>query len=542
MRVANLKTVALSSLLIGLSACESRSLDQSVQAEPGAIEAHLRFLADDDLKGRETASRGLRVSENYVAAQFRSYGLEPGGDAGTYFQTVPLRQSVRDPSGSRFRLQRDGSGAELTAGADFFVSPAMVNAESSVTAPVVFVGHGLYAPDQDIDDYAGLDVSGKIVAFLGDRPPAFFLWDPHLRLPPSQVADLLGAVASISLSPAEQSEDVFADRAKPRLRPRTSWVDAEGRPHTQARATVGTEIQATLSGSASSRLFRGALRSYSEVLDEAGSGEGPVAGFELPIEATIGQASIHTDASSRNVLSILRGSDPELSNEYIVITAHLDHVGIGEAIDGDSIYNGAMDNATGTAMMLEVARLLALAPARPKRSILFFATTAEEHGLVGSSYFVLNSTVPHESMVANINLDAPRMFFPFDELIAFGAEHSTTLLTSLRETAEGLNYTVDDSIWFESGASDHFSFLQSGIPGTRFIPALVSTDPEIDADEIMARYRPHTPSDDLSMPLDYDVAATFVDIVRATVHRMADSEIDFALNEGDPLFGWPMAR
>ena len=542
MRVANLKAVALSALLIGLSACESRSSDQSVQAEPGAIEAHLRFLADDELEGRETASRGLRVSENYVAAQFRSYGLEPGGDAGTYFQTVPLRQSVRDPSGSRFRLQRDGSGAELTAGADFFVSPAMVNAESSVTAPVVFVGHGLYAPDQDIDDYAGLDVSGKIVAFLGDRPPAFFLLDPHLRLPPSQAADLLGAVASISLSPAEQSEDVFADRAKPRLRPRTSWVDAEGRPYTQARATVGTEIHATLSGSASSRLFRGAQRSYSEVLDEAGSGEGPVAGFELPIEATIGQTSIHTDASSRNVLSILRGSDPELSNEYIVITAHLDHVGIGEAIDGDSIYNGVMDNATGTAMMLEVARLLALAPARPKRSILFFATTAEEHGLVGSSYFVRNSTVPHESMVANINLDAPRMFFPFDELIAFGAEHSTTMLTSLRETAESLNYTVDDSIWFERGASDHFSFLQSGIPGTRFIPALVSTDPEIDANEIMARYRPHTPSDDLSMPLDYEVGATFVDIVRATVHRLADSEIDFALNEGEPLFDWPMAR
>jgi hypothetical protein len=539
---AKLKVVALSALVIVLGACESSSSDQSVQVEPGAIEAHIRFLADDELEGRETASRGLRVSENYVAAQFRSYGLEAGGDAGTYFQTVPLRQSVQDPAGSRFRVNRDGSGEELTAGTDFFVLPAMENPESSVTAPVIFVGHGLYAPDQDIDDYAGLDVAGNIVAFLGDRPPVFSLLDPHLRLPPSQAADLLGAVASISLSPAEQSEDVFADRAKPSLRPRTSWVDAEGRPYTQARATVGTEIQATLSGSASVRLFRGAQRSYSEVLDEAGSGEGPVAGFELPIEATIGQRSIHTDASSRNVLAILRGSDPELSNEYIVVTSHLDHIGIGEAIDGDSIYNGVMDNATGVAMMLEVARLLALAPDRPRRSVLFFATTAEEHGLVGSSYFVRNPTVPHESMVVNINLDAPRMFFPFDELIAFGAEHSTTMLSALRETAEGLNYTVDDSIWFERGASDHFSFLQSGIPGTRFIPALVSTDPEIDADEIMDRYRPHRPSDDLSMPLDYEVGATFVDIVRATVRRLADAETDFVLNEDDPLFDWPVAR
>ena len=542
MRVGNLQVVALSALAIGLSACDSQSSDQSAQAEPGAIEAHLRFLADDALEGRETASRGLRISENYVAAHFSSYGLEPGGDAGTYFQAVPLRQSVQDISGSRFGLHRDGSGTELEAGADFFVLPAMVNTESSVTASVVFVGHGLYAPNQEINDYAGLDVSGKIVAFLGNRPPSFSLLDPHLRLPPSQAADLLGAVASISLSPAEQREDVFVDRAQPTLRPRTSWVDAEGRPYTQARATVGTEIQATLSGSASARLFQGAERSYSDVLDEAGTGEGPVVGFELPLEATIGQRSIHTDASSRNVLAILRGSDPDLSNEYIVITCHLDHVGIGETIDGDSIYNGAMDNATGVAMMLEVARLLALAPDRPRRSVLFFATTAEEHGLVGSSYFVHNPTVPRESMVANINLDAPRMFFPFDELVAFGAEHSTTLLTSLRETAESLNYTVDDSIWFESGASDHFSFLQSGIPGTRFIPALVSTDPEIDADEIMARYRPHRPSDDLSLPFDYEVGATFVDIVRATVRRMADSETGFALNEGEPLFDWPMAR
>jgi hypothetical protein len=416
----------------------------------------------------------------------------------------------------------------------------MVNSESSVTAPVVFVGHGLYAPDQGLNDYTGLDVSGKIVAFLGNRPPSFFLLDPHLRLPPSHAAALLGAVASISLSPEGQGEEVFANRAKPRLRPLTSWVDAEGRPYTETRATVGTEIQATLSGSASAKLFHGAERSYADVVEEAGADQSPVAGFELPIEVTIAQRSIHTEASSRNVLAILRGSDPRLANEYIVITAHLDHIGIGEAVDGDSIYNGVMDNATGSAMMLEVARIMALVPDRPKRSVLFFATTAEEHGLVGSSYFVKNPTVPHESMVANINLDSPKMFFPFDELIAMGAEHSTSMLTSLRETAVSLNYTVDDSIWFERGASDHFSFLQSGIPGTRFIPALTSTDPEIDAEEMLARYRGHTPSDDLSMPLDYEVGATFVDIVRASVRRLADEETDFALNEGEPLFDWPM--
>ena len=259
-----------------------------------------------------------------------------------------------------------------------------------------------------------------------------------------------------------------------------------------------------------------------------------IEGFELPLEVTIGQRSIHTDAVSRNVLAVLRGSDAELSEEFIVITCHLDHVGVGEPVDGDSIFNGAMDNATGVSMMLEVARALAMSPNRPKRSVLFFATTAEEHGLVGSSYFVQNPTVPRDNMVANINLDAPRMFWPFDEIVAYGAEHST-LKASLREIGQSAGYRLDETVQFESGASDHFSFLHAGIPGTRIIPAVRSTNPAIDAEELMRIHRPHQPSDDLSLPFDYEIGAEFADLVRTIVFRIADAEDSPRMNDGDPL-------
>jgi Zn-dependent M28 family amino/carboxypeptidase len=311
-------------------------------------------------------------------------------------------------------------------------------------------------------------------------------------------------------------------------------MDEEGGPFLTTRYTVGTELNARLSSGASAQLFEGSERSYADVLSEAQSGENSPRGFALPLEVTIGQKSIHDAAESRNVLAILRGSDAKLANEYVVITCHLDHVGIGPAVDGDSIYNGAMDNATGVAFMLELARVLALAPDRPKRSVLFYATTAEEHGLIGSSYFVNNPTVPLGNIVANINVDAPRMFFPFDEITAFGAEHAT-LKSSIREAVESMGYALDKDIRFETGASDHFSFLRAGVPGTRVIPAMRSSDPNIDAQAILARYRPHTPSDDLSLPFDYEIGAEFTGVLRTIVRRIADAESRPQWIEGDPL-------
>ncbi len=503
--------------------------------EANKLEAHMRFLVDDALEGRETATWGLYVSENYVASQFKSYGLEPGGDGSTYFQTVPLRQSNRDPSRSVFRLHRGGSPITLAEGRDYVVAPAVSQTSGSVTAPVVFVGYGLYAPEHDLDDYGQLDVQGKIVAILDGRANVSAQLDPHVTLRLFQAAEMHGAVGAITLTlPGTAGAEGFAARVRPGQRPLTTWMDADGQAFQPTRNTVGTDLRATLSSEASARLFEGSEKSYGEVVAESRSGEQSPEGFALPLQVTLGQRSIHSEAESRNVLALLRGSDPNLANEYVVITCHLDHVGIGPAVDGDSIYNGAMDNATGVAIMLEVARVLAQTSDRPKRSVLFYATTAEEHGLIGSSYFVNNPTVPIENIVANINVDAPRMFWPFDEITAYGAEHAT-LRASIREAVESVGYGLDEATPFESGASDHFSFLRAGVPGTRLIPAIRSTDPGIDAAEMMRIHRPHQPSDDLSLPFDYEIGAEFAGVIRTIVRHIADADGRPQWIEGDPL-------
>ncbi len=534
MNMDNRITAALSAVLILAAGCVPVADSAgSLPIDATRLEEHMGFLADDALAGRETASPGLIEAEEYVASHFESYGLEPGGDAGTYFQTVPLRQSNRDQSGSVLRLQRGGSQLELKPGSDFFMAPSVANTESSITAPIVFVGYGDHAPQNDVDDYSGLDVTGKIVALLGGRSHASALFDPHVTPRPFQAAEMHGALGTIRLTPPG-GDAGFATGAAPTQRPRTTWIDGDGQAFIPTHNTIGTQLNATLSPEASAGLFEGAERSYAAVLGEAGSGEASPVGFALPIEATISQRSIHNAAESRNVLAILRGSDPVLVNEYVVITCHLDHVGIGPAIDGDSIYNGAMDNATGVAFMLELARVFAAAPDRPRRSVLFYATTAEEHGLIGSSYFVHNPTVPIENIVANINVDAPRMFWPFDEITAFGAEHAT-LRSYIRESVESVGYKLDEAIPFESGASDHFSFLRAGVPGSRVIPAIKSTDPNIDAQELMAGHRPHRPSDDLSLPFDYEIGAEFTEVLRTIVQRLADDGTRPEWIEGDLL-------
>ena len=533
MSINNQVALALSVVLILSTACGPAANSGGVlPIDAARLEAHMHFLANDALVGRETASLGLLQAEEYVASHFESYSLEPGGDAETYFQTVPLRQSSRDRSGSVLRLHREGSQLELEPGSDFFVAPSAGLTESSVSAPVVFIGYGDYAPQNGVDDYSGLDVSGKIVALLGGRSSASAQFDPHITPRPFQAAEMQGAVGTIRLTPPGGVAG-FATGADPLQRPRTTWLDGDDQAFLPTRYTIGTQLNATLSPDASARLFEGAQRSYADILAAAASGISP-GGFALPVEATISQRSIHTGAESRNVLAILRGSDPTLANEYIVITCHLDHLGIGPAIDGDSIYNGAMDNATGVAFMLELARVFSAAPYRPRRSVLFYATTAEEHGLIGSSYFVNNPTVPIENIVANINVDAPRMFWPFDEITAFGAEHAT-LRTSIREAVESIGYGLDEAILFETGASDHFSFLQAGVPGTRVIPAIKSSDLNIDAQAIMARHRPHRPSDDLSLPFDYEIGAEFTEVLRIIVQRLADDDGRPEWVAGDPL-------
>ncbi|MCH8135630.1 MAG: M28 family peptidase [Proteobacteria bacterium] len=306
------------------------------------------------------------------------------------------------------------------------------------------------------------------------------------------------------------------------------------------------EIQgsATLNVSAADDLFKSAPISFEDALDAAEAGT-PLS-TPLGFEVTLARNTEHESITSPNVIGVLRGSDPELANEYVVYTAHLDHVGTGAAVNGDTIYNGMYDNAMGVALLIETARVFAAMPERPRRSILFIALTGEERGLVGSDYFAHYPTVPSDSLVANVNLDMPLLLYPLADVVAFGSEHSS--LEGLISGVVGLEDLVltpdpmPEEVLFIR--SDQYSFVKQGIPSVFMVPGFTSTDPDIDGaalfrEHLQTHY--HQPSDDMTRPIDWDSAKRFA---RANVrigHAIANQDDRPTWNEGD-FFGDKFAR
>jgi Zn-dependent M28 family amino/carboxypeptidase len=313
-----------------------------------------------------------------------------------------------------------------------------------------------------------------------------------------------------------------------------TWIDQSGAP-----AGHYPEIQggASLSPAAATTLLDGTPISFEETLDAIEASA--VASVPLGIEVTLARKTTHEQFSSPNVIGIIRGTDPELADEHVVYTAHLDHVGVGVEVDGDAIYNGMYDNAMGTAIMLETARALAAMP--PRRSVMFIALTGEERGLLGSDYFAHYPTVPVDSIVANVNIDMPLFIFPLADIVAFGAEHSSLgAVAGAAATAEGFVLTPDPIP--EEGLfrrSDQYSFVRKGIPAIYLDPGFTSSDPDIDGEALRTDHRHnhyHRPSDDLSRPIDWDSAVRFTRANARIGWAIANDDARPTWNEGD-FFG-----
>jgi Zn-dependent M28 family amino/carboxypeptidase len=308
-----------------------------------------------------------------------------------------------------------------------------------------------------------------------------------------------------------------------------SWVNLSGEA-----ANYFPELQgsALLNVPPAEDLFKRAPISFEDALDAAEAGN-PLS-TPLGTQVTLARRTDHETISSPNIIGVLRGSDPELAKEYVVFTAHLDHVGIGAAVDGDTIYNGMYDNAMGTALLIETARAFAAMPTPPKRSIMFIALTGEERGLVGSDYFAHYPTVPSDSLVANVNLDMPLLLYPLADVIAFGAEHSS-LEVVISEAIVDEDFVlspdpIPEEVLFIR--SDQYSFVKQGVPSVFLVPGFTSTDAEIDGgvlfnEHLKTHY--HQPSDDLTRPIDWDSALRFA---RANVR------IGFAVAEDDERPTW----
>ncbi len=515
------------------------------QIRPQAIQAHMRFLADDLLEGRGTGSRGYDLAAKYVASRFEALGLEPVGEDGGYFQTVPLRRTETVESECSLALIRDGKRTELRYGEDYlFEAHTLAEAEASVTAPLVFAGFGVTAPELGYDDYAGLDVRGKIVVRLSGAPRSFpndqraYHSDMFVKRETEAAQGALAVL--VILSPDDERQISWDDLARYTGSPSFQWVDATGKA---ARVQAAVRGAGLLSRKAAEILFAGTPHSLAEILAAAESGRPP--SFPLPGAASLRTVSRHGRAASSNVAAVLRGSDPRLRDEYLVVSAHLDHLGVDEPIAGDAIYNGAYDNASGVAALLATASAFAGLSTPPRRSVLFLAVAAEEQWLQGSDYFAHHPTVPVEKIVANLNIDMVLTLYPLQDVIAYGAEHSS-LGQSVREAAHRLGLEVSPDPFPEAVMfirSDQFSFVLQGIPSLALTSGFKSDDPARAGAlvEEWMRTRYHKPGDDMDQTFDFDSGARFARLNFLLAYLVAQDGPAPRWNPGD-FFGETFGR
>jgi len=470
---------------------------------PESIQAEMRFLSDDLLEGRGTGTRGHEIAAKYMASQFEEIGLQPAGENGTYFQRVPLRKTRVDAAKTTVTLVRKGQEEKLVFAENFVALGDPGRTESNVEAPVVFVGYSVSAPELGYDDYKGIDAKGKIVAGLYGAPD----FESALKAQYSSsagkgaTAAAHGAVGILAMDdPVLEKIYPFKKVARDQAFPVLRWLDKQGQPN-----DFWPELKcgAFLDLEESKKLFEGSGHTAEEVFTAIKAGK-PMS-FPLALTAKIHRESKLEDIQSPNVVAKLEGSDPALKNEYVVYSAHLDHLGIGEPENGDKIYNGALDNASGSAMLLELARAFRRMNPPPRRSILFVAVTGEEAGLLGSDYFAHYPTIAKEAMVANINMDEDLMLWPLEDIIGFGAEHST-LQVVLETAGKRMKLSISpDPIPQEVVfiRSDQYSFVKQGIPAVALSPGLKSSDPKIKPMEIFENWettRYHHPSDDMNQP------------------------------------------
>ena len=510
------------------------------------IKAHITFLADDLLRGRQPGTDGYNIAAAYVASQYRQMGLAPAGSDGSYFQTVPLRRALLTPGTASMSLVRDGATTTFKFVDDFYMGPSKSHTHASLDAEMVFAGYGIDAPALDYNDYEGLDVEGKIVVVLDGQPKDFpseegAHFSSSREIAKNAVAH--GAIGMLTIHTPASEKRYSWQRIKNLVgTPSMGWLDANGEVFADFPQI---QVSAYLRDASAAVLFSGAERSLQDLLalDEAGEALGT---FPLRGILHMGRDSTHEVISSTNVVALLPGSDPLLDGEYMVYTAHLDHIGelAGEGHE-DAINNGALDNASGIAVMLETARLFTERQP-PRRSVLFVAVTAEEKGLVGSEYFAHNPTVPIEKMAAVVNLAMPLLLYDFGDVIAFGAEHST-IGAAVQAAADeaGIKLTPDpfpeQHIFVRS---DHYRFVQQGVPAIFLVTGTHSRDGQTDTLPLFEGFLKehyHLPSDDLNLPINYEAAARFTRINERIGDIIANQLQRPTWNEGD-FFGNTFSR
>jgi Zn-dependent M28 family amino/carboxypeptidase len=489
-----------------------------VRADQQRWWSYVDALANDGMEGRNTGSPAHKRAAEFVAAQFEKAGLEPAGIGG-YIQPVAFKTRRIVEAQSSLALVRDGKSETLTLGEDANIS-MRVDPAASIDAPLVFVGYGLSIPERQINDFVGVSLKGAVVVYISATPAS--LPGPlqaHFGSAAErwQMYKAGGAVGTITIANPKNMDIPWSRSTLARLQPAMSLADAA------LDDAPGQQIAITMNPAHAETLFAGSGHTFAEQLALVDAGK-PVPAFALAPRIKAVAKVERATVESQNVAGILRGSDPRRRNEFVVVSAHLDHLGVGEPINGDRIYNGAMDNASGVAAILEVAASLHDAGTKPARSILFVAVTGEEKGELGSRYFAAHPTVPRASMVANVNTDMFLPLFPLKTLMVLGLDESD-LEQDIRATAKDLGLTVQADPEPQRNRfvrSDQYSFVKVGIPALAMKVGYEANTPEAATAAKWTAERYHAPSDDLNQPIDLSAAGMYVNVVRDVAVRIAN--------------------
>ena len=494
---------------------------------PARFRAHVEFLSDDLLEGRDTGSRGYDVAARYVASQFEAFGLTPGGEKGGWYQSVILQRT--SPPAERGFLTITGPGGErrFKHGDNVLVGMSPREPKLDISAPLVFVGFGIVDKRLGLDDYRGLDVKGAIVVTLRGFPKGLPSEEgAHVSANKAKVAEQHGAIGIMSVGTL-QSDKVFPWEKVLEYAndPDYAWVDAEGKAFEEA---PGARARAGLNGPAADAVFAGSPRTLADIRKEADRENGRPRGFKLKTRVRLESSSSWTRVTSPNVVAILPGTDAALKDEYVVLSAHLDHLGVKDVANagpnGDRIHNGALDNAAGVATLIEVARVAAAAAKKTRRSMIFLATTAEEQGLIGADYFARHPTVPLARIVGNVDLDMPLLLYPFTDVIAFGADHST-IAKFVAEAVAPMQIRLSPDPMPEQGVftrSDHYQFVRQGVPAVFLATGMANGGEKFWNDYLEGVY--HSPRDDMSQAIDWNAGARFSEVNYRITRAMADAD------------------
>jgi len=481
---------------------------------------YVKVLADDNMEGRETGSPALKRAEAWVVDQLKHDGLQPAGSEG-FYQRVQFEQRKIVESESSLALAGKDAVKQLKLGDDAIFS-TRVDLAPAVDAPLVFVGYGLSVPEKGYNDLEGLDLEGKVAVMLAGSPeeiPGALASHYSSAGERWKALKKAGAVGTITiLNPNSMDipwSRISANRAHPSMALKGAEFDE----------TAGQKLAVAWNPEHADKLLENSGHSWQEILEVAKQRK-QLPRFPLAVSIKARAMVTKKEVESANVVAQLPGSDPRLKSEYVVLSAHIDHIGIGEPIKGDRIYNGAMDNASGDAVLLDVAASLSKSKERPKRSLLFLFLTSEEKGLLGSRYFTSHPTVKPGSMAANINIDMFLPIVPLNILTVYGLAESD-LGDEARDVAQsfGVRAQADPEPQRNSFIrSDQYNFIRHGVPALAMKVGFEMGSPQqqIFKDWLTNRY--HAPSDDLDQPVDLSAAAKYEDIVRALMLRVANEE------------------